>query len=549
MEDYVRFIGEVKLDFSAYDDRDFYSDGDIEEEILSHFIKGDEENFLRNDNRFPVLYHLSTLRNLLLEWFPIKENESVLEIGCGMGALTGILTQKGATVEAVELSPRRASVCALRNQDKKNLTIHVGNLNAINFDKKFDYVFLIGVLEYAAKFTHTKNPQIDFLNKCKSFLKPDGALVIAIENRLGIEYFSGKPEDHTGRVFDGIIDYPQQLGVKTFARSELKKLLNTCGLIDQKFFYPYPDYKFPYFIHSDEMLPTAAEFAHFSDIFYDTNRLALFPISRALPTIINAGLYQEFANSFLVVASQNHKADRVFPLKIFSNNFPRKPKYELRTEIHTAPTESGFVVKKIARNPIAREHLRTMVENCRIFSAIYGAEHVAQMKLVSDDTAEMEYIDGMIFEDYLCRLLEEGGANAFVKGLTFYFQNILRGNEDNRKFPDDLAKFNSPNRQYKLDLNFRNIMIRNDTFVLFDYEFLFPSLPKRFVAWRTFQVFYSNCSNICERYGIDLENLMGTLELTPDTLEEYLTIENAFAYALMDTYDRKYRKKRLPIKY
>ena len=548
MNDSVRFIGNVKLDFSAYDDKDFYSDGDIEEEILSHFINGDAENFLRNDNRFPVLYHLSTLRNLLLEWFPIKESDSVLEIGCGCGALTGLLTQKGATVEAVELSPRRASVCALRNQDKKNLTIHVGNFNSITFDKKFDYVLLIGVLEYAEKFTHTKNPQIDFLNKCKSLLKPDGALVIAIENRLGIEYFSGKPEDHTGRLFDGITDYPQPFGVRTFSRAELKRLLNTCGLVDQKFFYPYPDYKFPYLIHSDEMLPTATEFAHFSDIFYDTNRLELFKMSRALPTIINAGLYQDFANSFLIVASQTHDDKRIFPLKISSNNSPRKIKYELRTEFHAAPTASGLIIKKIARNPLAREHLKTMVENCKIFSDIYGAEHVAQMKLVSDDVAEMEFIDGMIFEDYLCQLLQKGGVNAFVEGLIFYFQNILRGSSDNRKFPDNINEFNSPNRQYELDLNFRNIAIRNDTFVLFDYEFLFPILPKKFVAWRAFDVFCHNCANLCKQHGIDFENLVATLELSPDTLKKYREQSFMFWYALGDSYDQKYRKSRFPLK-
>lgn len=342
----VHFIGEVKLDLSAYDENDFYSDGDIEEEILQHFLKGDAEKFLQNDNRFPVLYHLSTLRNLLVEWLPINENDSVLEIGCGLGALTCDFTSKGAIVEAVEISPRRASICALRNWDKKNLTIRVGNLNSITFDKKFDYVFLIGVLEYAGKFTHTKNPQIDFLNKCKSFLKPNGALVIAIENRLGIEYLSGKPEDHTGRLFDGITDYPHSNGIKTFSRLELKNLLNTCGLVEQKFFYPYPDYKFPYIIHSDEMLPTAAEFAHFSDVFYDINRPELFPMALALPTVINAGLYSELANSFLIVASQTHEAGRDLPLKIFSNNCPRQPKYRLRTEIHKAPTPSGLIVKK-----------------------------------------------------------------------------------------------------------------------------------------------------------------------------------------------------------
>lgn len=261
------FIGNVKLDFSAYDGKDSYSDGSIEDEILFHIRTGNEENFLRNDNRWPVFYYLSPLRHFLLEWLPLEKDDSVLEIGCGCGALTGSLIQKGATVEAVELSPRRAQICALRNRHADNLTIHVGNFNAMNFNKKFDVVLLIGVLEYAGRFTHTKNPHIDFLNKCKEFLKPGGALVIAIENRLGIEYFSGKLEDHTGKIFDGIIDYPDSNGIKTFSRLELKNLLRSCGFVEQKFFYPYPDYKFPFIIHSDEILPTFSDFAHYEDFF------------------------------------------------------------------------------------------------------------------------------------------------------------------------------------------------------------------------------------------------------------------------------------------
>ena len=274
----------MELDFSAYDGRDSYSDGDIEDEIFYHVRAGNQDNFLRGDNRFPVIYHLSPLRNFLVEWLPIDKDDSVLEIGCGCGALTGALVKSGAQVEAVEISARRAKICAMRNHYAQNLTIRVGNLNNINFDKKFSFVFLIGVLEYAAKFTRTKNPYVDFLNKCKSLLKPDGVLVLAIENRLGIEYLSGKPEDHTGKLFDGITDYPDFKGIKTFSRRELKNLLNACGLTNHKFFYPYPDYKFPRVIHSDDFLPTPSELSHFGDVFYDADRNAFFEMKRALPS-------------------------------------------------------------------------------------------------------------------------------------------------------------------------------------------------------------------------------------------------------------------------
>ena len=52
---------------------------------------------------------------------------------------------------------------------------------------KFDYITLIGVLEYANLYTYTENPYIDFLNSIKKFLKKDGKLLIAIENKLGMK--------------------------------------------------------------------------------------------------------------------------------------------------------------------------------------------------------------------------------------------------------------------------------------------------------------------------------------------------------------------------
>ena len=52
-----------------------------------------------------------------------------------------------------------------------NLEIVVGNLNDVSFDKKFDYITLIGVFEYASVYTYSDNPYIDFLNNIKKFLK------------------------------------------------------------------------------------------------------------------------------------------------------------------------------------------------------------------------------------------------------------------------------------------------------------------------------------------------------------------------------------------
>lgn len=89
MNENIRYIGKVKIDMSAYNANDTYSDGAVEDMILNFARAGHDLNELaRADFRFPVLVHCSELRKHLLEWLPIQKNDSVLEIGCGCGALT-----------------------------------------------------------------------------------------------------------------------------------------------------------------------------------------------------------------------------------------------------------------------------------------------------------------------------------------------------------------------------------------------------------------------------------------------------------------------------
>ncbi|MCI6284320.1 bifunctional 2-polyprenyl-6-hydroxyphenol methylase/3-demethylubiquinol 3-O-methyltransferase UbiG [Selenomonas sp.] len=202
-------IGKVTLDASQDRSCDQYSDGSIEDELLAAARAGRWDEMLHEDERWPVLYHFSEERQNILSWLPLTKEDAVLEIGCGCGAVTGTLCRKAGRVDAVEISPRRAEIAAYRNQSCGNLTIYVGNLNDLALGRKYDVVTLIGVLEYAGTFTHTAQPYHDFLAQCRSFLKPGGRLVIAIENRLGMKYWSGAHEDHTGRRFDGILDYPR----------------------------------------------------------------------------------------------------------------------------------------------------------------------------------------------------------------------------------------------------------------------------------------------------------------------------------------------------
>ena len=93
-----------------------------------------------------ILYHLSDIRENLLEWYSIPSDADVLEIGSGCGALSGLLAKKAKTLTCIELSKKRSLINACKNKECDNIRIMVGNLEDIKFTQKYDYVTLIGVL-------------------------------------------------------------------------------------------------------------------------------------------------------------------------------------------------------------------------------------------------------------------------------------------------------------------------------------------------------------------------------------------------------------------
>jgi len=294
----------AKLNLDFYTGNDHYSDGDIEDEILEIVKKYDRyDAILAKETRWPILYHLSPIRQNIINWYPFKENASLLEIGAGCGAITGALCKSLAKVTAVELSKRRATINYERHKNYDNLEIIVANLNDIKFDEKFDYITLNGVLEYAGSFTKSDAPYRDFLKQIKNYLKPDGKLIVAIENRYGLKYFAGAKEDHTAKEFDGITGYIGNNSVRTFGKKELEELLKESGYPKQEFYYPHPDYKMPLEIFSSEYLPSSSA-ALMGAPNFDYERFNLFDETQAYKGIIENGQFEFFANSFLVICGE-----------------------------------------------------------------------------------------------------------------------------------------------------------------------------------------------------------------------------------------------------
>jgi 2-polyprenyl-3-methyl-5-hydroxy-6-metoxy-1,4-benzoquinol methylase len=262
---------------------------------------------------WPSEYHLSPLRHNLLRPFRFRSTDRILELGCGCGSMTRYIGESGATVVAVEGSRRRASIAAQRCRDLPNVSIYCDNLTEFETDQRFDIVTLIGVLEYSPMFIQAEDPVQACIEKARSFLKDGGTLILAIENQLGLKYFNGCGEDHTGVPYFGINGLYGANTPVTFGRKELQSRLKVSGFDHLGFFYPFPDYKLPDVILSDEAFNregfrSADMLQNLFSRDYGSNQHRAFHENLVWQTLERNSLIPDLANSFLVLASDSDSA-------------------------------------------------------------------------------------------------------------------------------------------------------------------------------------------------------------------------------------------------
>jgi len=336
----------IKRDFT---DAPVYSDGPVEKELYYRFKNN--PNYDKTDRSFQFLswayeYHLSPVRHNLLKWYPFDPNGRILEVGAGCGAMTRLFCSKLKNVTALEYSYQRALVTAQRHSNCSNLEVIVGGLQDFVSDKKFDYITVIGVLEYADKFYGGESPHKSFLAKLRGMLSPSGELILAIENKIGLKYICGAQEDHTGRVFDSIYDYPCSDEVRTFSKRELADILHAAGFLALEWYYPLPDYKMPQEVISEEITPRDVDsfWSLFPAKTARRRRKEIISEKRLGKTLTHAGLFGEFANSFLVIARAGDIRRKSRCVRFIGANMVRRSEFRTNKQICHNERERLFVL-------------------------------------------------------------------------------------------------------------------------------------------------------------------------------------------------------------
>ncbi|MEH6589916.1 MAG: class I SAM-dependent methyltransferase [Halioglobus sp.] len=261
---------------------------------------------------WPSEYHLSRGRAQLLNGLSYDSSATVMEVGCGCGAITRFLGETFDQVISVEGSISRAKLARLRCREQDNVSIISAPFQNIRFKKKFDIIFCIGVFEYSQFFVDGEDPYSAIIRYFSDHLTEDGVLVLAIENQFGLKYFASASEDHSGRRYDGIEGYYRGNGTaRTFGKDELRAIVQK-DFPQVDFCFPFPDYKIVNGLVDEqalEKIDTGELIGHFTSRDYSKPYRPNFSERRAWLEIARNNQVAFFANSFLALARKKSCED------------------------------------------------------------------------------------------------------------------------------------------------------------------------------------------------------------------------------------------------
>ncbi|MDD3088415.1 MAG: class I SAM-dependent methyltransferase [Candidatus Omnitrophica bacterium] len=456
-----------------------YSDGAaIEGRMLRDLrkirdVRDGSEELLKICRDWPSSYHFGPGRSNFLRAFSFPRNSKVLELGAGCGAITRYLGENFLSVDAVEGSFKRSCIARERCRDLENVRVFCSNISEVDPGDDHDLVIMSGVLEYAPLYIGGNEEEAcrSLIDIAERALKPGGKLVLAIENRIGLKYWSGCPEDHTGRIYDGIHGYPLPGKAVTFTKTELSRLFLNTSFSNIDFHYCFPDYKFTSVIFSD--VPSEADGYLHNWIkvpfpSYGTGRGRTFHEGLAVKTLSESGILKQFANSFAVLAHKQGKdaySGQEWAAQSFSI-MNRKESFRCVT------------VLKRGDHPIV-EKIKLVPEAC-------SKEHVEG---VIHKTSPSPWVKGdlLIFDVYKASLGR--GAHFRIIGLLKeYYQELIRryssGKKDEQGY--DLLEGTA------LDFTFRNIIRGEKGWSQIDIEWVSTGMLS------ADYVLYRNCLNVVE---------------------------------------------------
>ena len=331
----------------------------------------------------------------------------------------------------------------------------------------FDAVLSIASLE---KCEHPA----EVLSVWRKLLKPEGRLLLGMNNRFGLRYFCGDRDPYTGRNFDGIEGYQhaqvrERLG-HMYSQAEIREMLKQSGWEKMRFYSVLPGLEDCTLIYAEDTLPREDLSNRLFPIYNYPD--AVFLEERELYAgLIKNGMFHQMANAYLIECAPDGNFSDV---QHVTSSLERGREHAFFTLIH----RDGMVEKKAAY-PEGEAQLKIMAGNMERLKArglsvvdgyLEGGRYV------------MPYMPGENGLLYLEKLLREN-REKFLHTLDRFRDLVLQSSEMDQEDAGD-GKGVALHHGY-LDMVPWNTFYQDGEFIFFDQEFCVEHYPANVILMRT----------------------------------------------------------------
>lgn len=384
----------------------------------------------------------------IIAWYPIKENDKVLQVGKNNEVLQEL-------------------------KSKSNKVTSIQNISQIK--ENYDYIVLIDIME---------ENFFEVLSIAKKYLSENGKILIAMKNKFGMKYWAGEKIDINSNAFEAIVKSKKYLSL-----TKIKEVLNNLEL-KYKFYYPLPDYNFTNVIFTDNNLPSKDAIDARDLNYSEESELIVFSEREAYKQIIeqDRNMFPFFANSYFIEVSNNENFEDI---KYVSYGITRQKKYRIKTIM------KENAVYKTANNDEAQAHIENIARNISVLNSC----NIECLDTFENNEIVSKYLENAVsYDEILMQQYNQNGLEKTIEKIKEFKISILD------KLPIENIQEDSVFEKYKIeidsnlkskmnftkngiiDLIFQNCLVENEKIYAYDQEWYEENVPIEFILYRA--IFY-----------------------------------------------------------
>ena len=414
----------------------------------------------------------------IISWYPFKINDKVLIVSLEKeNKINNFFVENKINFDCLEL----------RNNNEFK------DLKQISFNDKYDCIIILGAYEYTPLFFKSLEPYSDLLKYLKNFLNENGKIILAVDNKFGVKYFSGCKSEHYLNIFGSLLNNLDYKKSNLISKYELLKIISDAGFTNYKFYYPLPNYREANSIFTDSFLPDESNSKLLYNVCSEGENIVLFNEIELIKQFSKDKLFDVFCNSYLVELSIKEDINNI---KFVSFNDFRKEKYQLQLVI------DNDVVIKTPKTQSSKQHLENLGNYIKKLNQL-GFNLLDYME---DNQLKSKFVSFKQFDKILVNELLENNEDIFYKKIEEWYKYLnekLLLKSDINFFEKNIFKDNNivvdSNFMEKMhfikdgsiDLAFENTFIdSNGKYLFYDQEWYLQNVPIEFILYRALNNFW-----------------------------------------------------------